>query len=137
MFHATECPDEKAIKRKVAEEERIFREQMKEIYSHLVNCSKVLWHGDAELALMAIIKTKISTIATEEEDFECERWSMYNSIFFAFTIITTIGYGKVTPQTQLGRVACFFYTIIGVPINCIFITCIGNFIKKKVNELCL
>ena len=137
LFHATECPNEKAVKRRDAEDERDLREYMTIIYSHLENCNKVFEHGEEELALMKVIKTKISTITTKEEDFECKRWSMYNSIFFSFTIITTIGYGKVTPQTQLGRGTCFFYTIIGVPINCILITFIGNFIKEKVSELCL
>ena len=52
LFHATECPDEKAVKRRVAEDEREFREHMTKIYSYLENCNKILEHGDAELALM-------------------------------------------------------------------------------------
>ena len=136
MFKATECPDEIAVKRKVAEDKKELREYMTIILSYLKKCSKVLEHGEPELALMEIIKTKLGTITTEKEDFECETWSMYNSIFFSFTIITTIGYGKITPQTELGRGACLFYTIIGVPINCFLITFIGCFLKEKVSELC-
>ena len=136
IFKVTECPDEIAVKQKSAEDKREFREFLTIILSHLKKCSKE--NGEPELPLIKIIKTLQLhyTITTEKEDFECETWSMYNSIFFSFTIVTTIGYGKVTPQTQLGRGACLFYTIIGVPINCILITFIGYLLKEKVSELC-
>ena len=131
VFKSTECPDEISAKRKVAEDKREFREYMTKIYSHLEKCSRVLEHGEPELALMIIIKTKIGTMTTEKEDFECKTWSMYNSMFFSFSTITTIGYGKVTPQTRLGQIACSLYTIFGVPINCILLTFIGAYFKKK------
>lgn len=41
--------------------------------------------------------------STEAKVKDCEKWSVYNSFFFSFTVITTIGYGKIAPETQ-GRV---------------------------------
>ena len=63
---------------------------------------------------------------------ECELWSFYNSVFFAFTSITTIGYGRTAPQTQLGRGVLLVYSFIGIPINGILIGTIGAFFSIKV-----
>jgi hypothetical protein len=42
-----------------------------------------------------------------------------DSIFFTFTLLSTIGYGNVYPMTQMGKLFCVFYIIIGVPLTII------------------
>ena len=68
----------------------------------------------------------------EDEEEQCELWSFYNSVFFAFTSITTIGYGRAAPQTQLGRGILLIYSFIGIPTNGILIGTIGAFFSIKV-----
>ena len=63
----------------------------------------------------------------------CELWSFYNSVFFAFTAITTIGYGRAAPQTPLGRGVLLAYSSIGIPLNGILIGTIGAFFRIKVS----
>ena len=70
-----------------------------------------------------------------DEAEHCELWSFYNSVFFAFTSITTIGYGRAAPQTQLGRGILLIYSIMGIPINGILIGTIGAFFSIKVCHL--
>ena len=65
----------------------------------------------------------------------CEHWSFYNSVFFAFPSITTIGYGRAAPQTQLGRGILLIYSIMGIPINSILIGTIGAFFSIKVRHI--
>ena len=67
------------------------------------------------------------------DERDCE-WSLYTSVFFAFTSITTIGYGRTAPQTQLGRAVLLVYTFIGIPINGILIGTIGAFFSIKVSD---
>ena len=67
-----------------------------------------------------------------DEADHCELWSFYNSVFFAFTSITTIGYGRSAPQTQLGRGVLLAYSSVGIPINGILIGTIGAFFSIKV-----
>ena len=43
------------------------------------------------------------------------KWNFHNSLFFAGTVATTIGYGKLTPQTALGRLFCIVYLSVGIP----------------------
>ena len=45
-------------------------------------------------------------------------WSNWQEAsFFAFTLVSTIGYGKVTPQTDYGKIFTIFYIIFGVPLG--------------------
>ena len=45
-------------------------------------------------------KGRTNAAPTETKVKDCEKWSVYNSFFFSFTAITTVGYGKIAPETQ-------------------------------------
>lgn len=44
-----------------------------------------------------------------------QNWSFGQAVFFAGTVLTTIGYGDVTVQTQLGKVFCILFACVGIP----------------------
>ncbi|XP_078486264.1 potassium channel, subfamily K, member 16 [Ciona intestinalis] len=57
----------------------------------------------------------------------CARnWDFHNAFFFAGTVVTTIGYGNISPQTFGGRVFCIFYAAIGIPLFAIMFAAIGE-----------
>ena len=43
------------------------------------------------------------------------------------------GYGHIFPGTQLGRVVCILYSLIGVPINGILVGTLGVYFRNKVS----
>lgn len=45
-----------------------------------------------------------------------EDWDFVGSVYFATTVVTTIGYGVVTPRTVAGRIFCIIYAILGIPL---------------------
>ncbi|UJR15593.1 hypothetical protein I4U23_002529 [Adineta vaga] len=51
------------------------------------------------------------------------KWTFANSLLFAITIMTTIGYGNVTPTTWEGQLCCICFATIGIPI---FLLCVAN-----------
>ncbi|CAB3405701.1 unnamed protein product [Caenorhabditis bovis] len=63
----------------------------------------------------------------ETEILPAEKWSMGNSVIFAFTVITTIGYGHIAPETFEGRLFCILYGVIGVPFTLLTIADLGMF----------
>ncbi|KAK7071670.1 hypothetical protein SK128_027907 [Halocaridina rubra] len=59
-------------------------------------------------------------------------WSYWNSFFFTFTVITTIGFGHMSPATPWGRIFCIVYATIGVPLNGIVIASLADLFSSKV-----
>ncbi|KAL5277499.1 KCNK1 family protein [Megaselia abdita] len=49
-------------------------------------------------------------------------WSFGQSFLFSTTLITTIGYGNVTPLSQLGKIFTMLYAIVGIPLTMVLIT---------------
>ena len=142
MIYATECPDEIAVKSRKAAETREARE-LAILKSHLLNRSDELWMKVSPAKMTSILKQELPELKSKiqasarqgvAEDIDCVTWSFFNSFFMAFTSITTIGFGTVAPQTQLGRGTCLIYSIIGMPINSILIGFIGNSFIKQVSE---
>ncbi|VDN53180.1 unnamed protein product [Dracunculus medinensis] len=56
-------------------------------------------------------------------------WTYANSIFFATTVITTIGYGNLVPATKFGRIACICFALFGIPLLLVTIADIGKFLS--------
>ena len=149
IFSAIECSEEISIKKQEAIQEREFHELLTLLSSHLKTVEEFKWVETQKSYTLPRnffrsyeiprdyfhnMKSKSKINAKNKVDgetFQCETWSAYNSVFFAFTCVTTIGYGTQTPTTQTGRGACLIYSIIGIPINSILICCIGNFFKEQ------
>jgi len=53
-------------------------------------------------------------------------WSFPGSLLFAVTIMTTIGYGNISPQTMWGKIIVIPYAMIGIPVMCVFLADIGD-----------
>ncbi|EYC11146.1 hypothetical protein Y032_0052g2247 [Ancylostoma ceylanicum] len=85
-------------------------------------------YQNAKLAPDLIRPTKPVPTVEEEISAELEKWSFGNSLIFAFTVITTIGYGHVAPETFYGRLFCIVYGLIGVPLTLLTIADLGMFL---------
>ncbi|CAL9705917.1 unnamed protein product [Knipowitschia caucasica] len=62
-------------------------------------------------------------------------WDWGNSVIFAATIVTTIGYGNVAPKTQGGRVFCILYGLCGIPLCLVWISQLGSFFGDRARRL--
>lgn len=49
-------------------------------------------------------------------------WSFGQSLFFASTVVTTIGYGHVTPLSRGGKIFCMVYALAGIPLTLVLLT---------------
>uniref|UniRef100_H2ZBT0 Potassium channel domain-containing protein n=1 Tax=Ciona savignyi TaxID=51511 RepID=H2ZBT0_CIOSA len=52
------------------------------------------------------------------QNISCENrnWNFQSAFFFAGTIVTTIGYGHITPSTRGSRAFCIIYALLGIPL---------------------
>ncbi|KAK6174235.1 hypothetical protein SNE40_017552 [Patella caerulea] len=127
IFRAIEAPHEKLEKKNIIVE----RKEMIEV---LVNITKAA-HGlndsemtkdvaerltNYELTIYDAYKNGITTISTEH------KWNIWTALFYCGTIYTTIGYGHISPATDLGRVLTIIYAVIGIPLALIALADIGR-----------
>lgn len=77
---------------------------------------------DEFITLISISSSKgISPLRNVSGD---QKWTFGQSVFFTGTILTTIGYGNVSPLTKGGKLFCMLFAIIGIPITLILLTSI-------------
>lgn len=50
-----------------------------------------------------------------------EGWSWVDAIYFSVITLTTVGYGDLSPQTDLGKIFTIIYVITGVSLMFSFI----------------
>ncbi|KAF2905667.1 hypothetical protein ILUMI_00506 [Ignelater luminosus] len=62
-------------------------------------------------------------------------WTYYHAIFFVLTIVSTIGYGNLSPTTPFTRTFMILYGLIGIPINGMVVITLGDFFGKSFLKL--
>jgi potassium channel subfamily K protein len=62
-------------------------------------------------------------------------WDFIQSVFFSTTILTTIGYGNISPVTFPGRLFCILFAIIGIPFTLSVIADIGQILATIISKL--
>ncbi|KAJ8289573.1 hypothetical protein GJAV_G00002820 [Gymnothorax javanicus] len=62
-------------------------------------------------------------------------WDFSSSFFFAGTVVTTIGYGNLSPSTGSGQVFCVFYALCGIPLNLAFLNQLGRCLTLHLGRL--
>ncbi|OQV13292.1 hypothetical protein BV898_12498 [Hypsibius exemplaris] len=58
------------------------------------------------------------------------KWTFSSSFLYALSVITTIGYGHVTPKTTQGKIVTVIYAVVGIPIMLLFLANVGDFLAR-------
>jgi len=63
--------------------------------------------------------------------FSIEGWTYLDSLYFTVVTVTTIGYGDLAPQTEIGKIFTIFFSFFGIGMAFYFFTLFGKYIHKK------
>ncbi|KAH8887651.1 voltage-gated potassium channel [Thozetella sp. PMI_491] len=65
---------------------------------------------------------------------EYQNWSYWDSFYFAFVSLTTIGYGDVTPISNAGKSFFVFWSLLALPTMTVLISNAGDTIVKSIRD---
>ncbi|XP_066963140.1 potassium channel subfamily K member 18-like [Macrobrachium rosenbergii] len=59
------------------------------------------------------------------------KWSTEGGFLYSLTVITTIGYGHISPTTTLGKITTILYAIFGLPVFLLYMANMGDILAKS------
>ncbi|KAA0711472.1 Potassium channel subfamily K member 16 2P domain potassium channel [Triplophysa tibetana] len=101
-------------------------------------------NGLREIAQM-VKSASTSGLSPDTNNITDGFWKFTSSSVFAATVVTTIGYGNIIPQTAAGQIFCVFFAVFGIPLNIVILNKVGkymlaiekmfcNFLEKKIDR---
>ncbi|XP_077439570.1 potassium channel subfamily K member 17-like [Vanacampus margaritifer] len=64
-------------------------------------------------------------------------WKFTSSALFAATVVTTIGYGNMSPSSTPGQIFCVFFALFGIPLNMVVLNRVGKYmlaIERNISD---
>ncbi|KAL8619970.1 hypothetical protein ACOMHN_015252 [Nucella lapillus] len=62
-------------------------------------------------------------------------WTYDNAVYFTITVVSTIGFGHITPQTAGGKVFCMLFAIVGIPMAVALLASVGTHLRRPIDWL--
>jgi hypothetical protein len=124
-----------AIERPAEEDRaRVANERKNEIVANLTSYFNL---NDSAVNVTAL-QTFLDQYYEAESKYQAarhENWFYGPAIFFCVTVVTTIGYGNISPSTPRGQTFCVLYALAGIPFTAYMLAMIGGYYGKIYNYL--
>ncbi|XP_062553864.1 potassium channel subfamily K member 10-like [Armigeres subalbatus] len=76
--------------------------------------------------LRAVRASKAQQVTNVQSNAKPYKWTYASAFLYSLTLITTIGYGGISPRTQWGRIAALIYALFGIPIILLYLSAMGE-----------
>lgn len=70
----------------------------------------------------------------QECEYPYQGWTYFDGFYFAFTALTTVGYGDLTPQSNSAKAFFVFWSLLALPTMTVLISNAGDTIVKGVKD---
>ncbi|XP_029373882.1 potassium channel subfamily K member 6 [Echeneis naucrates] len=75
-----------------------------------------------EKFLLQVLTANKYGVSVLQNSSSPSNWDLTSSMFFANTLVTTVGYGHTTPLSDTGKAFSIIYALIGVPFTMLVLT---------------
>lgn len=72
--------------------------------------------------LLRVLQAHRSGVSALQNTSQASNWDLTSSMFYANTLVTTVGYGHSTPLSDLGKAFSILYALLGVPFTMLVLT---------------
>ncbi|XP_069135862.1 uncharacterized protein [Argopecten irradians] len=141
IFQSLEAWNEKETRSTISEIRTARMEELRNIVNTLNHLDKEPWKEKAEVIMKKFqldlyTKTKTQGWDGVDDVVQGERqWTFVGALLYSVILITTIGYGDITPKTAGGRVATMFYAMVGIPLTLLCLANLGNVMAQAFRQL--
>ncbi|XP_002007624.2 zinc finger CCCH domain-containing protein 13 [Drosophila mojavensis] len=130
LFQHLERPHEIEVKRDIRNLRFNLTERIWLLSDDAVVLRESDWMANVSKHLANFEKQIMTAIKTDgwdgDEDLLKSQWTFAGSLFYSIIVITTIGYGHISPRTDWGKVTTIFYAIVGIPLMLLCLSNIGD-----------
>ncbi|GAB6032400.1 hypothetical protein CHUAL_011038 [Chamberlinius hualienensis] len=99
------------------------------------NYTQEVWTSKVREKLIGFDHYIVESVAEFKYDGEYDTWNydwvFSKSLLLTVTTISTIGYGHITPKTELGMIFTILYAVLGIPLLFLFLANIGDIMAKS------
>ncbi|XP_023945062.2 potassium channel subfamily K member 1 isoform X2 [Bicyclus anynana] len=103
-------------------EERATEERLARLKTDFLIDHPCLADDDLETLLDEVVRASNRGVSASRNVSGGPNWSFGQSLFFSSTVVTTIGYGHVTPLSKPGKLFCMVYALLGIPLTLVLLS---------------
>ncbi|KAK2575322.1 hypothetical protein KPH14_008168 [Odynerus spinipes] len=115
---------------------RVKRDFLDSLWNYSHNLREDDWKSMARKKLMEFEEQLHTAHEAGVHTYSGQRsWSFLNAVVYCLTVITTIGYGHISPSTTTGRAITIVYAIFGIPMFLIILADFGKLFTRGIKFL--
>lgn len=92
------------------------------------------WTALAVSASTWVVLWMVGAKIFQESEYPYQSWTYFDGFYFAFTGLTTIGYGDITPVSPSGKSFFVFWSLLALPTTTVLISNAGDTVVKWVRD---
>nr|XP_031843081.1 trichohyalin isoform X2 [Nomia melanderi] len=115
---------------------RVKRDFLDSLWDYSHNMREDDWKSMARKKLMEFEEQLHEAHEAGVQTYSGQRsWTFLNAVVYCLTVITTIGYGHISPSTNTGRAITIVYAIFGIPMFLIILADFGKLFTRGIKFL--
>ncbi|XP_076677644.1 uncharacterized protein LOC143373895 isoform X2 [Andrena cerasifolii] len=115
---------------------RVKRDFLDSLWNYSHSLREDDWKSMARRKLMEFEEQLHTAHEAGVQSYSGQRsWTFLNAVVYCLTVITTIGYGHISPSTNTGRAITIIYAIFGIPMFLIILADFGKLFTRGIKFL--